>query len=206
VPEPGAKRELDAFKWGLIPSWAKDMKVAYRTINAQPHSVTTKPAFRSAFKKRRCLVLDDGYYEWLCEGKAKQPLLYEVGGANAIERRSRRASTMLTIRAQVGPRRGSRGHPPEFASGRIAGQHQQQWSPLAYNAPHQITGGGMMAAQDPDQRKSKLEALWKEDRGDFLEEYRRVMGKSPGELRCSFTVASMVEQILAREFPLDPAR
>jgi putative SOS response-associated peptidase YedK len=71
-------RELVAMRWGLVPSWAKDAKLA--PINARADSVATKPAFRAAFKKRRCLVLADGYYEWLTEGKTKQPFLYEVDG------------------------------------------------------------------------------------------------------------------------------
>jgi putative SOS response-associated peptidase YedK len=73
-------RQLVALKWGLIPSWAKDAKIGYSTINASAEMVATKPAFRSAFKKRRCLVLADGYYEWLAEGKEKQPFLFEVDG------------------------------------------------------------------------------------------------------------------------------
>ncbi len=54
------KRQLALFKWGLIPSWANDAKIAYSTINARADTVATKPAFRSAFKKRRCLVLPNG--------------------------------------------------------------------------------------------------------------------------------------------------
>jgi putative SOS response-associated peptidase YedK len=73
-------RQLVALKWGLIPSWAKDAKIGYSTINACAETVATKPAFRAAFKKRRCLVLADGYYEWLSEGKEKQPFLFEVDG------------------------------------------------------------------------------------------------------------------------------
>ena len=73
-------RDLVRFHWGLIPSWAKDKKIAYSTINARADTVATKPAFRSAFKKRRCLVLADGYYEWKKEGKAKLPYLYEIDG------------------------------------------------------------------------------------------------------------------------------
>jgi putative SOS response-associated peptidase YedK len=67
-------------KWGLIPVWAKDAKIAYSTINARADTVATKPAFRAAFKKRRCLVLADGYYEWHTEGKEKQPFLFELDG------------------------------------------------------------------------------------------------------------------------------
>lgn len=74
------KRELYKLRWGLIPSWAKDAKIAYSTINARADTVATKPAFRSAYKKRRCLIPTDGYYEWLRVGKEKQPYLYEVDG------------------------------------------------------------------------------------------------------------------------------
>lgn len=73
-------RDLVRLKWGLIPSWAKDAKIANSTINARSDTVATKPAFRAAYKKRRCLVLADGYYEWLREGKERQPFFYEVDG------------------------------------------------------------------------------------------------------------------------------
>jgi putative SOS response-associated peptidase YedK len=79
-PEQGAKRELVQLRWGLIPVWAKDTKIGYSTINARGDTVAEKPAFRAAFKKRRCLILADGYYEWLREGKEKLPHLYEING------------------------------------------------------------------------------------------------------------------------------
>jgi putative SOS response-associated peptidase YedK len=80
----GGKRELVGLRWGLIPSWAKDTKIGQSTCNARADTVATKPAFRSAFKKRRCLVVADGYYEWLKDGKEKQPILYEVDGGKAF--------------------------------------------------------------------------------------------------------------------------
>jgi hypothetical protein len=55
VIEPGASRELSSLHWGLVPSWAKGAKIGYSTINARADTVATKPAFRAAFKKRRCL-------------------------------------------------------------------------------------------------------------------------------------------------------
>jgi putative SOS response-associated peptidase YedK len=69
------KRRLDALRWGLIPFWAKDAKIGYSTINGKGETVATTPAFRDAFKSRRCLVLADGFYEWQkVEGvMAKQP-------------------------------------------------------------------------------------------------------------------------------------
>lgn len=76
-------RQLAMLRWGLIPSWAKDTKIASSTINARADTVATKPSFRTAYKRRRCLVLADGYYEWLRVGKSKQPYLYEVDGGNS---------------------------------------------------------------------------------------------------------------------------
>lgn len=76
----GDYRELTTMHWGLIPSWAKDSKIAYSTINARADTIATKPAFRTALKKRRCLVVADGYYEWQAQGKLKQPYLYEIDG------------------------------------------------------------------------------------------------------------------------------
>ena len=67
------KHRLAMLRWGLIPSWAKDAKIGYRLINARADTVATKPSFRSAFKRRRCLVVADGFYEWKRDGKVKQP-------------------------------------------------------------------------------------------------------------------------------------
>jgi putative SOS response-associated peptidase YedK len=58
------RNQLQLFQWGLVPFWAKDAKVGYSLINARADTVATKPSFREAFKKRRCLVLADGFYEW----------------------------------------------------------------------------------------------------------------------------------------------
>lgn len=61
-------------RWGLLPPWAKDPRLAYRTINARLETVAEKPAFRSAWKQRRCLVPSSGYYEWMQQpGATKQP-------------------------------------------------------------------------------------------------------------------------------------
>jgi putative SOS response-associated peptidase YedK len=65
-------RELSLLRWGLIPSWAEDLKIGSRLINARSETVTRKPAFREAFKTRRCLVVADGFYEWNQNG-GKQP-------------------------------------------------------------------------------------------------------------------------------------
>jgi putative SOS response-associated peptidase YedK len=67
------QRELVFLHWGLIPSWADDPKIGNRMINARAETVAEKPAFRSAFTKRRCLVVADGFYEWQKVGGKKQP-------------------------------------------------------------------------------------------------------------------------------------
>ncbi len=60
-------------QWGLVPSWAQDPSSGNRMINARSETVTQKPAFRDAFRSRRCLIPADGFYEWQQRGKSKQP-------------------------------------------------------------------------------------------------------------------------------------
>jgi putative SOS response-associated peptidase YedK len=67
------QRSLDALQSGLIPYWAKDPKVACRTINARAETVDKAPSFRRAFAKRRCLIPADGFYEWRKTGRPKLP-------------------------------------------------------------------------------------------------------------------------------------
>ncbi|WP_026987175.1 SOS response-associated peptidase [Fodinicurvata fenggangensis] len=67
------KRELTQLVWGLVPFWAKDKSIGSRMINARVETVTEKPAYRAAFRKRRCLVIADGFYEWKREEDRKSP-------------------------------------------------------------------------------------------------------------------------------------
>ncbi len=67
----GDGNELAIARWGLIPYWAKDTKIAYSTINARSETASSEPSFRDAFKKRRCLVPAGGFYEWKRDGKEK---------------------------------------------------------------------------------------------------------------------------------------
>lgn len=69
------RRSLDMLRWGLVPSWAGDLKIGNTMINARGETLATKPAFRAAFKRRRCIVPASGFYEWKkSEGsKTKQP-------------------------------------------------------------------------------------------------------------------------------------
>lgn len=69
----GMERSVSPLAWGLVPFWAKSPKSGARMINARSETVSTKPSFRNAFKKKRCLVPADGYFEWVKEGKKKRP-------------------------------------------------------------------------------------------------------------------------------------
>jgi len=66
-------RVLKRFRWGLIPSWAKDASIGNRLINARGETVAEKPAFRKAFVQRRCLIPADGFYEWKAGPAGKEP-------------------------------------------------------------------------------------------------------------------------------------
>lgn len=72
------ERSLALLRWGLVPFWAKDEKIGYKMINARAETIREKPAYKTAFQKRRCVVAVDGYYEW--QGKEKFP--WRIGVAD----------------------------------------------------------------------------------------------------------------------------
>jgi len=83
-PQTG-QREAALLRWGLVPSWAKDARIGLNTINARAEEVATKPTFRAALKKRRCLVPADAYYEWRQTGpKTKQPYAIALSSGEPI--------------------------------------------------------------------------------------------------------------------------
>ncbi len=73
VRSTGSARKLDMLRWGLVPSWAKDISVGSRMMNARSESLSDKPAFRYAIKSRRCIIPASGFYEWKPEGPHKIP-------------------------------------------------------------------------------------------------------------------------------------
>lgn len=74
-------RELEMMYWGLVPSWSKDIAMGARMINARSESAEEKPAFRNAFRRRRCLVIASGFYEWKKNAEGgKQPYLIRMHG------------------------------------------------------------------------------------------------------------------------------
>ena len=76
--DPSPHREIELLKWGLVPFWAKDPTIGNRMINARAETVAEKPSFRNCFKKRRCIVLTDGFYEWQKAGSGKQPYFFRL--------------------------------------------------------------------------------------------------------------------------------
>ncbi len=70
--QPAAKRGAASVKWGLLPAWAKDASMAAKLVNARGETVAEKPAFRSAFRRMRCLIPADGFYEWEATPSGKQ--------------------------------------------------------------------------------------------------------------------------------------
>jgi putative SOS response-associated peptidase YedK len=77
LPDSG-EREGTLLRWGLIPSWAKDPGIGNSLANARADTIAEKPAFRSAFKKRRCLVVADGFYEWGTGDGGKIPYYFQL--------------------------------------------------------------------------------------------------------------------------------
>lgn len=77
----GDRQVMDA-RWGLVPSWAKDIKIGYKMINARSETVAEKPAFRAAFRQRRCLIPASGFYEWETLSGVKRPVVFASNQAD----------------------------------------------------------------------------------------------------------------------------
>ena len=81
------KRQVELFKWGLVPSWAKDPSIGSRLINARSETLAEKPSFRKAFERRRCLILADGFFEWAHAGEKtarKTPYYFHLASHRAF--------------------------------------------------------------------------------------------------------------------------
>jgi putative SOS response-associated peptidase YedK len=78
------QRSLDLMRWGLVPNWAKDIKVGFANTNAKAEGIETKPAFRKAFERRRCLVPVDNFYGWQKTATGKQPYAIALKGGGLM--------------------------------------------------------------------------------------------------------------------------
>jgi putative SOS response-associated peptidase YedK len=99
IREEDGERRITTARWGLVPPWAQDESIGFKTFNARSPSLAEKPAFREAFKKRRCLVPMDGFYEWERTRSGKQPWFIRLregpmGVAGLWERRETKGATL----------------------------------------------------------------------------------------------------------------
>lgn len=74
------RRKVEGLQWGLIPFWAKDPKIGYKMINARAETLAEKHSFRNSLRKKRCLVVADGFYEWRKDGAKKTPMYVRLKG------------------------------------------------------------------------------------------------------------------------------
>ncbi len=81
VPNDG-NRQLDFYVWGLVPFWAKDPSIGNRMINARAETLAEKPSFKHAFRRRRCLILSDGFYEWKRSESSKIPMYIKLASGD----------------------------------------------------------------------------------------------------------------------------
>ena len=74
IRNDSSQNRAEMMRWGLVPSWAKDPKIGSRMINARSETLAEKPSFRTAYRRRRCLIVADGFYEWKRDGKTRTPM------------------------------------------------------------------------------------------------------------------------------------
>jgi putative SOS response-associated peptidase YedK len=114
VVERAGRRAVTRYRWGLVPHWASDVRIASRTFNARAETVASMPAFRDAFRRRRCLVPVDSFYEWRREGTVRQPYVVRrsdgaplvlaglwAGWRDPSTEEVRRTFTIVTTRANA---------------------------------------------------------------------------------------------------------
>jgi putative SOS response-associated peptidase YedK len=84
ITQRDGRNILDRFHWGLVPAWAKDKSIGNSLINARSETLSTKPSFKTAFRRRRCLIPADGFYEWktVTETGKKQPYFFTLPNEN----------------------------------------------------------------------------------------------------------------------------
>ena len=73
IRQQGAERSITLARWGLVPHWAREVQIGYKMINARAETVESRPSFRDAFRRQRCIIPASGFYEWKKAGKDRQP-------------------------------------------------------------------------------------------------------------------------------------
>lgn len=150
---PPGERTLQMLRWGLIPAWAEDTKKGASLINARAESVAEKPSFRAAFRRRRCLVPADGFYEWRADGKLKQPYL--------IQRRDRATFAFAGLWERWTPK--EKGEGPDFIDSFtiVTTEANALLRPLHERMPVILPPEHYAGWLDPDAEPDRLLALLK---------------------------------------------
>ena len=143
-------------RWGLIPSWAKDPAIGNRMINARAETIASKPAFRDAFRRRRCLIVADGFYEWQEVGSARVPMW--------IHRASHRPFTFAGIWDRWKPPEGE----PIFSCAIITTEANDALRPIHERMPVILPPEDRATWLDPDADPETLAALLRPYPGDDL--------------------------------------
>jgi putative SOS response-associated peptidase YedK len=115
------QRSLDVMRWGLVPFWAKDIKVGFSNINAKAEGIENKPAFREAFRQRRCLVPVDNFYEWQKTPSGKQPYAIGLKGGRLMALAGLWENWRSPVANAFAASRSSRRSRTNYASGCITG-------------------------------------------------------------------------------------
>ncbi len=173
---PDGAREAAVLRWGLIPSWAKDADIGNRMINARAESVAEKPAFRAAFRARRCLILADGFYEWKSEAGGKQPYRITLadGGPFALAGLWERWAGPPGGGAQGGEAHGGeapRGETIESCT-IVTTEANARLEEIHHRMPVILAPGAFDAWLDPDTPGAQAQALLKPYPSEALAYYR----------------------------------
>lgn len=140
-------RTLDLMRWGLVPSWAGDPALGSRLINARAETVSVKPAFRAAYRARRCVVPADGFYEWRLDASGKQPFF--------IHRRDGALLAMAGLWEHWAPRGG-----PELLTFTLLTTEASAWMRrLHERMPVLLDPAGVEQWLSPDAAPARLDAL-----------------------------------------------
>jgi putative SOS response-associated peptidase YedK len=151
-------RELALARWGLVPFWAKDLKVGNRMINARAETVADKPAFRAPFRTRRCLVPADGFFEWQQTPSGKQPWYIHAASAEPL--------AFAGLWELWDPPDGG---PPLASYAILTTRGNEFMRPLHDRMPVMLDAAGRDAWLDPATPSAALQALLAPPREDYLE-------------------------------------
>jgi putative SOS response-associated peptidase YedK len=147
VIRDGDRLRAGWLRWGLIPFWAKDPSIGNRMINARAETLATKPAFRQAFERRRCLIIADGFYEWQAEGAVKVPYW--------IHREGRRPFAFAGLWDRWRPPEGE----PIVSCAIVTTRATEALRPIHERMPVILPPGARERWLDPDAGREELMAL-----------------------------------------------